>query len=279
MLSMTRSMTSVPVPALVSLGLVGLFLIAIYSPPFFNMIFGEEYAWYEWGVAYGIAYLAAAAALGFQQNRLGAGACLVLAMAGFTTSLAGLAQAIAPGVSLQPVGVTILAVLAILHATAFVGVIGAARRWQMLATANSGHALPASILAGMGFAIGLASFGGEYAILLVGISIPWYEAIRSWLPLPHFVAAAALALGGRFAVSGSLLISIAGGLLALGMLGALVSFEYFGWELFDNVAVWLVFLLGYSVSAAFLLGFVGPTSLTRGRSRYRRSGSTAAADR
>jgi hypothetical protein len=185
-------------------------------------------------------------------------------MTGFTTALGRALDLISSVLSMmrspgsftlvQPVEVMVFTILSILSAVAVVGVIEAARRWGMLSRSESGYALPAVILAGIGFAFGLGIWGGDYGILLEPISIPWYDGIRLWLPLPHFVAAAALVLRGRFATPGAIAMSGGGLLLSLSVLMAIVSFGVsFGWEIAKSVVPWLLFVLGYLLTAALLL--------------------------
>ena len=71
MLGVRRPLPFVSLLAVVALMLTGAFVIAISSPPLFNIIFGEEDSWEPWGVAYGIVYLAAAAPLGRSEPALG----------------------------------------------------------------------------------------------------------------------------------------------------------------------------------------------------------------
>ena len=261
MLGVRRPLPFVSLLAVVALMLTGAFVIAISSPPLFNIIFGEEDLWEPWGVAYGIVYLAAAVAFGTVRTRLALAACLILAMTGFTTALGRALDLISSVLSMmrspgsftlvQPVEVMLFTILSILSAVAIVGVIEAAHRWEMLSRPESGYALPAVILAGIGFALGLGIWGGDYGILLDPIRMPWYDGIRSWLPLPHFVAAAALVLGGRFATPGAIAISGGGLLLSLSVLMAIVSFG--AWEIAKSVVPWLLFVLGYLLTAALLL--------------------------
>lgn len=251
---MTRPMPLVSSFAVVSLVLTGVFLIAIFIPPLYNTIFGEEpIVWSPFGVANGILYLAAAALFGTLRSRLGLGLALVLAMAGFTQSLSWTLSRFGMGVVNFPVvEVVVTSGLVILHAVVFAGTLSAARRWGILSQPDSGAALPTALLAGLGFALGLGFGGGDYAILLHPIQEPlWFDAMQYWLPLPHFVAAAALALRGRLAVPGALLVSVAGIVIALGLLIALMGFGELQYRL-GSVALWSLFLVAYITAAGLL---------------------------
>lgn len=242
--------------AVVSLVLTGLFLIAIHIPPLYNMIFGEEpRLWSPVGVANGVMYLAAATLFGIFRSRLGLGLGLVLAMTGFTQSLSWTLSRFGMG-TYFPVGeIVVTSALAILQAVAFVGALSAARRWGVLSEPAPGTALPAALLAGLGFALGLGFGGGEWAIVLHPIERPmWFIAIQYWLPVPHFVAAAALALRGRFADLGALLVCVAGISIALRMLAGLLAFEGGPGSqiLQSSVFVWSLFLVAYATAAGLL---------------------------
>lgn len=174
-------------------------------------------------------------------------------MAGFTESLGWTLSRFGVGmVNFPVVEVVVTSGLVVLNAVAFVGTLSAARRWGILSEPDSATALPTALLAGLGFALGLGFGGGDYAILLHPIQEPlWFDAIQVWLPLPHFVAAAALALRGRLAVPAALLVSVAGMVIALGLLVALMGFGELQY-LLDSVALWSLFLLNHVTAAGFL---------------------------
>ena len=253
---MTRPMTLLPILAVASLVVTGLFLIAIFSPPLFNMIFGEEYAWYEWGVIYGIVHVAAAVALVTLRSRLGLGAGLILASINFT-SLSGYLLSRIPGPGgftyVDPVELVIVSIVTALQATIVVGVLDAARRWDQLPGTDLGRSLSAAILGGIGFAIGLAFWGGDYGIMVSPIEMPVYETIAVWLSLPHFVALAALAFGGRLVVPVAVAISLGGTLLGAANVFVLATWDVSPWSLVDSIALWGLLTVGYAAAAIILL--------------------------
>ena len=258
----TRPLSPIARAAVGALVLVGLVFIAVFSPPLFNVVFGEEYPWYPAGVAYGAAYMLAAAGFVWLRDRLTLGMSLVLAMTGFTFFSAWALVRIAdvvdvvfhPGsyyVLIQPLEIGVVGALGILHAVIVLGVLASAREWMMDATPHVGRAWPAAILAGVGFGIGLAAVGGEYAIILMPIRLPWFEANRDWVPLVHFLAAGALILDGRAAAAAGLMVSVAGALLAVSVIGAILSFG--AWEVAWSLVPWLLFLAGYVAVAGMLI--------------------------
>ncbi len=258
---MTRPLFPMARGAVGALVLVGLLFIAIFSPPLFNIVFGEEYPWAPEGVAYGVTYLLAAMAFAWLRSRLALGTSLVLAMTGFTFfsgwALVRIADVVDvvfhPGpyyVLIQPLEIGVVLVLLALHAVIGLGVLASAQGWGIAAPPAMARAWPAAILAGVGFGIGLGATGGEYAIFLTPIHLPWFEANRDWLPLIHFLAAAALALHGRLAATAGLIVSAGGALLALSIIGAILSFG--AWEVAGGLVPWLLFLCAYAVAAVLI---------------------------
>ena len=69
-------------------------------------------------------------------------------------------------------------------------------------------------------------------------------------PLVHFLAAAALVLNGRLAATLGLVLSGAGALLAVSIIGAILSFG--AWEVAGGFIPWLLFLCEYVAAAVFI---------------------------
>lgn len=269
---MTRPMPIVSTVAAAALALVGAFIVAIFSPPLFNEVFGEEgRAWEVWGVVYGIAFVAAAIAWAGLRNRLGLGASLSLGLFGFTLFAGLLVTRISDVFAtllnpqggfrfVHPLEIALSMAFAALNGLVVVGVITAARRWGMLPGSDAGLAMPAALLAGIGFAFGLAGWGGEVRLMITPVDMPMYESVQSWLPAVHFVAAAALVLGGRYSRAFALAVVLAGGGLTVASVLWIATFGIELWYLLDALAAWSVLGVGYAICAYILLRRLAPGS-------------------
>ena len=239
------------------LGLLGLLVVAVSLPPGYRIAFGqtEVRAWDAVLLANGLLYLVAAALIGVFRSRLGIGLGLILSMAGLTMTLAiGLSTV---GYGLENVSRSRLLLyggLAGLHAIVFAGAMTAADQWGIRPQVSRQAALTAAILAGLGLAISLGSWGGDFAIFMVRLAAAdWFSEIRGWLPLPHFVAVAAIVLRGRLAMLLAAVVSAGGILVALGMLATLLISTSEPLHVLDSVALWLFFLVGYGIAAGAAL--------------------------
>ena len=113
------------------------------------------------------------------------------------------------------------------------------------------------MFAGLGFALALGIWGGEYAITLTPIEMPEiYEAIQYWIALPQFVAFAAITLNGRFATIGSLVVAAAGFLLAVRVIAALFSFSGGIEFIADSIVLWTMLAGAWGAAGLMLLSLV-----------------------
>lgn len=268
---MTRPMPIVSIVAATGLALFGAFIVAIFSPPLFNGIFGEEGAWEVWGVVYGIVFVAAAIAWAGLRNRLGLGASLILGLFGFMIFAGLLVTRISDVFAtllnpqdgfrfVHPLEIAVSMACAALSGLVIVGVITAARRWGMLPGSDAGLAIPAALLAGIGFAFGLAGWGGEVRLMITPVDMPMYEGVQSWLPAAHFVAAAALVLGGRYSRAFALAVALAGGGLTVASILWIATFGIELWYQLDALAAWSLLGVGYAICAYILLRRLVPGS-------------------
>jgi hypothetical protein len=228
MANMRASMGRFPTFAVASLVVIGLFLVAISVPPLNDSIWGEA-PWSLWDpttLANGLLYLATAVLVGLTRTRLGVGMAMVLGMLGFTFALGFMLSRFASDffdVRLAA-ETTVLGLLAGAHAVVLVDVLSSARRWNLIAEPSPRRTAAAALLAGIGFALALGPFGGDYGIPLTPIVMPrMYQAVAYTIAIPHFVAFAAIALNGRFARIGSLALIAAGLVLAVQVLVALAG--------------------------------------------------------
>ena len=251
----SRPLTPVGAAAVVSLGLVGLLLVAISVPPLFNETFGERETrvWDAMIMANGLLYLSAAVLIGAFRSRLGIGLGLVLAMTGFAMALsvAFANDNVARGLeSVSRRQLFFYGGLAGVHAVAFAGALDAAQRWGIRSQPSQPAALSAAILFGLGLAVSLGSSGGESAIVMSPTdTTDWFRSIQGWLPLAHFIAAAAIALRGRLALPFAASVSAGGVLVALAMLVSLAIFRAGPLHLLGSVALRCFFLVGYAIAA------------------------------
>jgi len=244
--------------AVASLVATGLFLIAISLPPLYEPIFGEEPESYWWPdtVANGLLYLATAALVGVFRTRLGVGLAMVLGMIGFTLALGFVLSRFGSGFvgSRSAAEVVVMGLFAAAHAVVLIGVLDGARRWNLVADMDTHRRAAAALLAGIGFALALGVMGGDYGITLTPISMPRvYQALEYTIAIPHFVGVAAIVLNGRFATIGSLAVAVAGVLLAVQVLAALV-----GWRdgiefLLDSVVLWASLLFAWAAAGLLAL--------------------------
>lgn len=214
--------------AVAALVAIGLFVVAISVPPLYSAVWGEGPS-SEWApvlLANGVLYLATAALVGLTRARFGVGMATVLGMLGFTFALGFMLSRFAS--DFRDVGfaveITVLGLLAGAHAVVLVGLLSGARRWNLVAELSPRRTAAAALLAGIGFALALGPFGGDYGIRLAPIVMPrMYQAVGYSIAIAHFVAFAAIALNGRFARIGSLALIAAGLVLAVQVLAALAG--------------------------------------------------------
>jgi hypothetical protein len=265
MAKMNYPMPRLSTLAVVSLVAIGLFLIAISVPPLYDVIWGEA-PWSFWEpttLANGLLYLATAVLVATALARFGVGMAMVLGMLGFTVAFGFMLSRFAPGIvdDRMAAETIVLGLLAGAHAVVVVGVLSGAKRWNLIAELSPRRAAAAALLAGIGFALALGSFGGDYARTLAPISMPrMYQAVGYTIAIPHFVAFAAIALNGRFARIGSVALIVAGMVLAVQVLVALVGPR----SGFDNLStreyivvsmfLWTFLLVAWAVAGLLLLG-------------------------
>jgi hypothetical protein len=246
--------------AIAGLVAIGLFLVAISVPPLFNPIFGEEPTiWAPDGVVYGLLYLAVAG-LVRARSRLGVGSAIVLGMLGFTVALGyTLTRFQMVFGSRMMLEVIVVGLLAAAHAVVVACVLGAARRWNLVVELDTRRRAAAALLAGIGFALGLGSMGGDYGIMLDPIdAMPQaYRIVEFWIAIAHFVAFAAIALHGRFATIGSLALTVGGILIAVQVLAALVGSQYGIESVLDSVVLWTSLLIAWVAAGLLLLASAG----------------------
>ena len=248
--------------AIAGLVAIGLFLVAISVPPLFNPIFGEEPTiWAPEGVVIGLFYLAVAG-LVRARSRVGVGLAIVLGMLGFTVALGftlSRTQMVLTTVDWRMTGEFIVfGLLAAAHAVVVVGVFGAARRWTLVVELDARRRAAAALLAGIGFALGLGSTGGDYAITLAPIAMPEaYRIVESAIAIGHFVAFAAIALNGRFATIGSLAVTVGGILIAVQVLAAFVGWQNGIQSVLASAALWTLLLIAWAAAGFLLLASAG----------------------
>lgn len=257
------SLPRVSTLAVAGLIATGLFLIAISVPPLYNAIFGEEpNVWEPVGVANGFLYLAAAG-LVRARSRIGVGLAIVLGSLGFTLAFGLALSRLDMGLSVlrgeaSVSGTTVLEIIVLgllvaAHGVVVVGVIDGARRWRLVEL-DTRRGAAAALLAGIGFALGLGVFGGEYAILLSPITMPpAYRIVEYTIVIPHFVAFAAIALSGRFATILSIALIVAGILIGIQVLAALVGWQHGVASVLDTVALWTLLLAAWAAAGLLLL--------------------------
>ena len=254
--------------AIAGLVAIGLFNVAVSVPPLFNPIFGEEpTTWSPGGLVYGLLYLAVAG-LVRARSRVGVGLAIVLGMLGFTVALGFTLSRFqmvlmtfrGDGVNERmPLEFVVFGLLAAAHAVVVVGVLGAARRWNLVVELDARRCAAAALLAGIGFALGLGSTGGDYAIMLTPIdTMPRaYEIVEFTIAIPHFVAFAAIALNGRFATIGSLAVTVGGILIAVQVLAAFAGWQNGIESVLESAVLWTLLLIAWAAAGLLLLASAG----------------------
>jgi hypothetical protein len=237
--------------AVASLVVVGFFLIAISVPPLHDQVWrGEDLSWAPMIAANGAAYVSAAALVA-RGTRVGFGLSLVLGMLGFSMALGFLVVQL--GLQFWYVETVVLTLviglLAGAHAVIVVGVLGGARRRKLAAELDVSRRAAAALLAGLGFALTFGIVGGEFASTLKPINVPTvYEEEEFWVAIAQFVAFAAIALNGRFATAGSLVVATAGFLV-----GVRVTATLIGEAPTEAIVLWTLLTIAWAAVGLLLL--------------------------
>jgi hypothetical protein len=242
--------------AIASLVAIGLFLIAISVPPLYNPIFAEEpEVWSPLMAANGALYVATAVLVAYR-TRVGVGLAMVLGMLGFTMALGLTLSWLGYGFSniRTTVETFVTGLVAGAHAVVVVGVLDGARRWKLVAEIETPRRVAAALFAGLGFALTLGTWLGDFAVLLTPIEMPEsYQAVQYWVAIPQFVAFAAITLNARFATLGSLVVAAASFLLAVQVVAALFGFRGGIDLLTDSIALWTMMAGAWGAAAMMLL--------------------------